>query len=389
MKRIAVISPSEFPGKSGDSTNYTEIINQLSKEGFKVLLICPKTDKKNQVNNGISPDVEIQRIPIQPPRLRQLKDGIKTKDWIKIIFFLIAESIMVPWILNRKKIKYVFVRHHIFTIQLPLIVRLMSLEAVADGALVCDSLQGYVGQSLVNRVKNYEKKNLRFYKYFILHTFSRTKNFKKFGLPEESLLTIPVSINLEKIPKFSIDSIPRHTFGYFGILEKSRGVDLLLEAFELLLKKIPDAKLYLIGEGSLKETLKEMVKTKNISSNVIFASVSRNELWNEYFKKFQITVDPNLEIEKDPNDINMSIKLIESLASGKPIIRIGMNSKNEQLKKGIMNVESIESETLAKSMIILATDKQKLEQFSKDALEYSKNYDIRNKIKEIIKAIMD
>ena len=56
--QIVVISPSKFPGKTGDTSNYSEMINQLTKEGFEVFLICPKNPDSVDGNLGFSTDVK-------------------------------------------------------------------------------------------------------------------------------------------------------------------------------------------------------------------------------------------------------------------------------------------------------------------------------------------
>ena len=87
MTKILVISPSHFPGTSGDSTNYTEIVNQISKEGLSVFLICPKTPLSKKLPTSISKDVETIRIPYLPPRLNEIKDKAKIKDYFRLLVF--------------------------------------------------------------------------------------------------------------------------------------------------------------------------------------------------------------------------------------------------------------------------------------------------------------
>ena len=382
MKEIIVISPSEFPGKSGDSANYTEIMNQLSKEGFKVTLICPKEDAN--LPNQLSKDIEINRIPIQPPRLKNLKNGPRFLDWIKLVLFLLAEIIVVYRTVSKKKIKQALVRHHILTLPIPWLIRRMKLRAIADAMVISDSHEAAISESMLNRIKEFEKRNISSYRHFIVHTNREKKSLIEMGFPEKFVKIIPVSINLEKIPHYRISEIPKNTFGYFGILEKSRRVDMLLEAFKIVLKKIPEAKLYIIGDGSHKKELQDKTIKDEISDNVEFTSVSREKLWNEYFKKFRVLVDPNPDVEKDPQDINMSIKLIEALAAGKPIIRMGLAEKNNGLK-GMINVPPNDPDILAKEMILLS-DTQLCEEISANAKSYSKNFDICKRIKEIINA---
>ena len=387
-KKIAVISPAEFPGKAGDTANYSEIINQLSSEGFQVLLICPKNSHPNERNLGISSGVKIIRIPYEPPRLKQTSNRLKPRHYLRLLLFLFLESLVVLWVLANKQIRYAIVRHGISTIPLPVICRLLRIRSVADGELVCDSLKDKINPWVLNLLKLYERKIVRFYTYFKVPTHSQFENLRKFGLPKEKILIIPIGINIDRIPKFSVDEIPEHTFGYFGSLERWAGVDILLEAFKLLVMKIPKAKLFIIGDGSLKNNFEEMVIRNNLSANVVFTSVSREELWHTYFRKFRITVNP-MPKQINSMDSNLPIKVIESLAAGKPTIAMDIPSSKEIQEGAVFIVPTENSESLAQAMETLSTNKEIMKRYAEMALATSINYDISDKIKKLVTALVD
>ena len=387
-KHIVVISPAKFPGRAGDTANYSEIINQLIIEGFQVSLICPKNDDYDKESLEISDHVNIIRIPCKPPRLKQIKNGFKLQHYLRILLFLIVEFFTVSWVLARKRIRYVFVRHGLLTMQLPIIFRLLKIRVMADGELISDMFNGQINSRILSLVKSYEKNIVKLYTYFKVPTYSQAENLQKFGLPKDRILIIPICINIKKIPRFTLEEIPEHTFGYFGALELWSGVDVLLEGFELLLKKIPSATLFIIGEGSLKDSLKETVICKNLGSNVIFASLSREELWNEYFRKFRIVVNPMLK-QTNSMDSNLPIKLIESLAAGKPIVVMDIPSMKELPKESVFIVESASPQALAKAMETLSLDKDRMKRYATVALASSNNYDIGDKIKNLVSALVE
>ena len=95
MNKIAVISPSKFPGKTGATANYTEIINQFSREGFKIFLICPKNPSLKNQSLSFSNNVEIIRIPFSPPRLEEIKDKPSIVDNVRFLIFLLIELFTV------------------------------------------------------------------------------------------------------------------------------------------------------------------------------------------------------------------------------------------------------------------------------------------------------
>jgi len=380
-KQIAVITPSRFPGNTGDTTHFSEIVNQLILEGFDVTLICPKNPSSYDKNLEISSDVDIIRIPYVPPRLEQIQNGFEAKHYLRLILFLLAESHTVFWTLLRKKIKNVLIRHHILTIQLPLIIKLLGIRTIADGELISSISHPDLSSTLLRLVKSYEKKVIKFYKFWKINTLHQGELLGKFGFPKQRMLLTNVGVNIERVPKFPIEEIPEHTFGYFGVLERWQGVDILLKGFELLLKKIPNAILYIIGNGSLKKSLEETVNQNNLSSNVIFASVSRKVLWNEYFRKFRIVVIPR------PKDIGSAdtiipIKLVESFASKKPTIVTKIAVMQNIPKNCVVAVPPSDPESLANAMKELSMNDEKMKRQATAAFTFATNFDIKDEIKK-------
>jgi glycosyltransferase involved in cell wall biosynthesis len=386
-KQIVIISPAEFPGTAGDTANFSEMIRHLSIE-LKVLLICPKNSDSNNKDLGFSSNVEIIRIPYRPSRLKQSKKEFKLKTYFQLFFFLLVEFFTVLETLARKRTRFVFVRHSILTLHLPIIFRLFSIRVIADGELISDLFRDDVNQKILWLLKKYEKNVLKCYTYYKVSTLNQAENLQKFGFPKEKILIIPVGINIKKIPKFSIEEIPEHTFGYFGVLEKWQGVDLLLKGFELLLKKIPNATLFIIGEGSMKESLIETVTKNNLSSNVIFTSVPREVLFQEYFKKFRIVVIPRPK-QNDSTDTILPIKLVESFAAGKPVIVMNIPVMREIPENTICIVESSSPEALAKAMEKLSLDNKKMKEYAEAGLISSRNYDIEDKMKKLVSSLID
>jgi len=383
MKNIVVISPSKFPGTTGDTANYSEIVNQLAKDGFKVFLICPKNpDTKNQTLS-LSKDVKIIRIPFLPPRLNEIENKAKTIDYFRLLIFLFIELLTVWSLVTRKRIRYGIIRHDILTIQLPFFLKLFRIRTLADGKLLDKILKDKTKKTFYKLIQKYEKSAINCYNFFKVTSDGQLINdLKKIGYPKSKILIIPIGINLDNIPKYSIEQIPKHTFGYFGVLEEWQGLDILINGFQLLQKKIPNAKLYILGEGSLKSQLKKKVVENNLSSNVIFNSVTRDVLFNEYFKKFRIVIIPRPK-QKDSKDEIIPIKLIESLAAAKSIIVMDIPIMRKFPKNAIYIVESSDAETLANAMEEFSYNENKMNQFSKNAYEVSKNYDIRIMVKKI------
>ncbi len=387
MKKIAMIFPSPFPNNTGDVANFSEIANQLVIEGNKVFLICPKNPDSKGKSHQFSPKVEIIRIPFVPPRLTEIKNELKLSHYLRLFFFLTIEIFTVFWTLISRRIGYVIIRHHILTIQLPLLLRILGTKSIADGELIIDYFKGKINSNIFRLVAFYEKRAIKLYTFFKVSTPNHQKALQQFGLPKERILIIPVSMNLNNIPQHKIQDIPEHTFGYFGAFEKWQGVDILLNGFELVLKNLPKAKLYLVGgTGSYADTIMEKLRGK-FSSNVIFIpSVSREVLWKKFFGKFRIIIIPRPKL-KNSFDTILPMKLVESFAAGKPVIVMDIPVMKEIPENTVVISPSSDPSSLAKTMETLSKNDEKMIEISKNALKYSTNFDIRDQVKKIINAL--
>jgi len=380
--RVAIITPARFPGTAGDTANYSEIINQLLRNGFEVLLICPESG--SVVTESLA-NFDIIRIPCRPPRLNEIKNGIGFKTYLRLFLFLIIESLVVLWILKHRKIKYAYMRHSILTMQLPILLKLIRIKTIADGELITDWMRQRVNPKFFRLLRFLEKKIFNLYSYYKVSSQMQAENLLELRfLPKNRILLIPVSINIDRIPKFSIEEISPHTFGYFGALEEWQGVDLLLHGFALLLRNLPTATLYIIGDGSMKNRLKDIVLQKDLSSNVIFVDgISREVLWYNYFTKFRIVMIPRV-VQNDSTDSVLPIKLVESLAAGKPTIATDIPVMREIPKNPILLTPSGSPILLAEAMESLSTNNTKLKEYSEASLACAINYDIKLNIKKLI-----
>jgi glycosyltransferase involved in cell wall biosynthesis len=387
--QIAIISPSRFPGRDGSTANFTEMIHQFKQEGLKVILICPKSpDPGNKGFTESSDYLKVIRIPYTPPRLAQIKGRIGLRDYARLFLFLFLEVLTVLWTLKRRGIKYTLLRHSILTLQLPMLLKLIGIKIIADGELLSDSGMAELNNSAMSKLLLlYEKQVVKMYSYFKVTTQGQAEKMVRWGLSRERILNIPVSIDIDRVPGFSIEEIPEHTFGYFGVLEKWQGVDILLEAFRLLHQRIPSANLYVIGDGSMKESLKQMVSESSMSSSVIFINgISRDELWNHYFSKFRIVVIPRPR-RNNIIDTILPIKLVESLAAGKPVIAVDIPAMKEVPTTPILLIPSSDPLILAEAMERLSSDRKQILYYSSLAKAVAINYDIKENIKKLTAAL--
>ena len=156
------------------------------------------------------------------------------------------------------------------------------------------------------------------------------------NIKEEKIINIKNGIDLNKF-RFN-DSVREKVrmelnlkneiiIGHVGRFAYQKNHDYLIEVFKEFHQRNTNAKLLLVGDGALKETIIKRVEQENLSSNVIFygTSVSVNEL----LQAMDIFVLPSY-FEGLP------IAGVEAQASGLPVIFSNMITREAQISNNVV-----------------------------------------------------
>lgn len=116
--------------------------------------------------------------------------------------------------------------------------------------------------------------------------------------------------------------------GHVGRFELQKNHRFLIEIFMQIVKKVPESKLLLIGQGSLEPDIRKQVKIANLEEKVVFLGI-RNDV-NKLLMGMDVFVFPSL-FEGLP------VSLIETQASGIKSIISDTISKEVDLKYGLIS----------------------------------------------------
>ncbi len=112
-----------------------------------------------------------------------------------------------------------------------------------------------------------------------------------------------------------------------GRLEYQKGFDILIKSFQKVLKVLPDAKLFIYGEGSQKSILKDLTIKLAVANNVVIKGFSNN-ISNELKNADLFLLASRFE--------GFSNALLEALFLGIPVITSNCPGANSEIiKKGI------------------------------------------------------
>ncbi len=153
-----------------------------------------------------------------------------------------------------------------------------------------------------------------------------------------------------------------------GRLHRAKGWPLLLDAMEIFCLIKENAKLVFIGEGSDKKFLESVIKSKNLSTQVILAGQKSQQDLALYLQAADLFIMGS-EAE------GWSTSLVEALATGLPIVSSRFSSADSMIKNGVNGfVVDRDPKVFAQAMV----DALKLENVKGYSLIEIKKYALSN-----------
>lgn len=156
------------------------------------------------------------------------------------------------------------------------------------------------------------------------------KNFEDMGIESSKMHILPLGADIEaSVDKLEVNSLVKNLgltkeliVLYFGEMGRPRKLDFLLRSFKLVLRKIPDVRLLMVGKSELGtdhvEWLKDQAVFLGISKSVIFTGHVPKEQIPLYILSSQVVVSPipPIEIYK----VSSPTKLFEAMALSVPVV---------------------------------------------------------------------
>jgi len=164
------------------------------------------------------------------------------------------------------------------------------------------------------------------------------REFAKRGVAESKLRTVPNGVDTETFSPRQPTEAWRRPDGlsggplimYLGALRQYEGIDVLLDAFELVRKRVEEAQLLIVGDGEHKEPLAERVRASEPGVRLL-QPVPHSET-PEVYASAQIVVYPRISTRA--TELVTPLKPLEAMAMGKPIIASDVGGLRELLTDG-------------------------------------------------------
>lgn len=123
----------------------------------------------------------------------------------------------------------------------------------------------------------------------------------------------------------AIEQEPGFNVAFVGAINKTKRLELLVDAIESLVKQYDDIKLHIIGDGNYLQTIKEYVTSKGADNYVVFHGRVTEGL-NALLAKYQVLALPGLGGLAIVDGMISSLPIISGLADGTELDLIDENN---------------------------------------------------------------
>lgn len=185
---------------------------------------------------------------------------------------------------------------------------------------------------------------------------------------------------IKNVKLFPFEKIKKHQLLFLGHILKKQGLQMVLEAIPLIIKKIPDFKFIILGGGEYENDLKSLADELKVLKYIDFKGWIRDRkvidtTMGESAAAIVVYV-PDKEKIHNFSYYGDPIKIKEYLASGLPVILTDVphNAREiERRKCGV--VVNYKKEEIANAVIKILSNEQELKNYRNNALAYAKEFD--------------
>lgn len=349
----------------GGVEQYISSLCKMLEDDYDIEIISTyKIDDKPAF--PFSEKIKIKYLINDKPNKEELKSAIKSKNILKIIKEL-TKSIKILYLKKHRNINA---------------IRNIYSDYIITTRTFHNKLVGYYAYHDIIKIAtehNYHNNNKKYinklinsvygFDYLVLVTENLQK-FYKDKIKNTKCIYIPNVI--DNLPTKSTN-LKNNNIINVGRLEKEKAQEELIEIVKELKKEIKDIKLYLIGDGSLKNNLEKKIKENNLEKNIILTGfISKSEI-----EKYM--TDSKLFVMTSHTE-SFGLVLIEAMSYKVPCIAYDSADGATVLLKnnnGIL-IKNRDRKQMINKIKQLLKDPKELKKYSEKGYESCKEYLIDN-----------
>jgi glycosyltransferase involved in cell wall biosynthesis len=212
---------------------------------------------------------------------------------------------------------------------------------------------------------------------------------KRSSIEGHKILICPPGVDTKKIEvikKSEVSSVGgRIRIGFIGSLVWWQGVDLLAQAMTIIKKQIPEAELFIVGDGPLRKRVIEICKLNDINFKI--TGYVPHDVALTYLKSFDILVIPRRRTFA--TESNIPIKVVEAWALGIPTIVTSL----EVFKSICRNGEDVlfvkpSPKDIAEKILLLVLKQELKEKLARNGQILARKFDYNEIAKNLLNSIL-
>lgn len=196
-------------------------------------------------------------------------------------------------------------------------------------------------------------------------TKTEAEQYKKMSVDENRIGIVPNGINLSEYENLPDDGIFKNKYGiknnekivlYLGRVHKSKGIDLLVDAFFDISKELNDIRLVIIGPNDgYQQYLLERLQKLEIEDKILFTGFVTDEDKIAAFADADVFITPRFS--------GFPITFLEACACGTPIITTNYGDKLDWIHGKTGYMVQYDKEQLCDAMFKMLSDEELRQRF--------------------------
>lgn len=361
--RIAIFTDTFYPQIDGIVTSTISLAKELANRGHQIFIFAPKPRVISEFSHPGVKVIRIRGIPAPfypgfkittPIDFRAINYLRKNK--IQLIHIQTPSTIGASGIIASKLLRLPLVGTYHTLVAHPEYRKHMILSHPAWENLSWAYARAYYNKcNLITCPSETIKKELLKYKF------------------KENIKVISNGIDLSKFKELKEVKKIKNSLLFVGRIAHEKNVFYLLDCFKLVLEKMPDAKLIVVGDGPQMPDFKKRVKELKLEKKVII----KGSVKHDVLIKSGLIRQCNIFVTASVTE-NQPITILEAQANGTPCIAVDGGGMKDLVKNSYNGylIEDGKKQLFADRVVSLLSNEKLLKSMSKKALKDIKNHDL-------------
>jgi glycosyltransferase involved in cell wall biosynthesis len=153
-------------------------------------------------------------------------------------------------------------------------------------------------------------------------------------------------------------------------------LDLLIDAFKIVLLDCPNTKLILVGDGYTRKRIEKKVHDEGLTQKIIFTGLMKHDQIPHILSIADIAVSPSPSLPASSGGTGTPLKLFEYMAAGKPIVATTSTQSLSVIKNGYNGylVQQNDPNEFASVIVSLLKDKSEQLRLGKNSRQDAEKY---------------